>query len=73
MKASTTYTARLEGSYVNWSGDLELRIGNDERIELSVDLKTLKDLHRQIGERVKKIEVEQLEKLREQLEKATDE
>lgn len=73
MKVSTTYSARLESCYVNWSGDLELRVGSDEKIELAVDLKTLKELHRQIGDRVNKIEAEQLSKLREQSEKTENE
>lgn len=73
MKVSTTYTARLEGSYVNWNGDLELRVGNDQKIELTVDLRTLKELHRQITDRITKIEEEMLAKLRSQLEKTENE
>lgn len=74
MKVKTTYNVRIEASYVNWNGDLELR-GDDGQtvIEATIDLKTLKNLHKQIGERVVRLEDEQLEEARKRLEKVNDE
>lgn len=74
MKVKTTYNVRIEASYVNWNGDLELRADDNHTIiEATIDLKTLKQLHKQIGERVTKLEDEQLEEARKRLEKVNDE
>lgn len=74
MKVKTTYNVRIESSYVNWNGDLELR-GDDGHtvIEAAIDFKTLKQLYRQIGDRITKLEDEQLEEARKRLEKVNDE
>lgn len=74
MKVKTTYSTRIESSYVNWNGDLELRGDDGETVlELSIDIKTLKNLGKQIAERVTKLESEQLEEARKRLEKVNDE
>lgn len=74
MKVKTTYNVHIESSYVNWNGDLELR-GDDGQtvIEATIDFKTLRQLHNQIGERLTKLDAEQLEEARKRLEKVNDE
>lgn len=74
MKVKTTYTVRIESSYVNWNGDLELRGDDGETVlEVSLDFKSLKQLGKQIAERVTKLENEQLEEARKRLEKVDNE
>jgi hypothetical protein len=68
MKVSTNYSATVQSSYVSYDGSLSMSIGEDQRLELKMEFKQLKDLHRQIGERIKRIETDQLSELREKLE-----
>lgn len=73
MKVSTTYSAKVTSAYVGYAGSLDFRINDEDRVELELTLDQLRSLHRQVGERIKYMEKGLLEKLQEELEKATNE
>lgn len=67
MKSRTFYTTRLVNTYVNWDGELQLHCDDDSQIDAKLDVALLKRLHTQIGDRLQRLEDEQLKSLREKL------
>jgi hypothetical protein len=68
MKTHTTYSARLQSSYISYSGSLELRLSDSEEIQIEATIDQLRSLQRQIEDRVKTLDLRAIASLKERME-----
>ena len=68
MKTHTTHSARLQSSYISYSGSIELRLSDSEEIQIEATIDQLRSLQRQIEDRVKSLDLKAIENLKERME-----